>query len=75
MVALPPTEQAIKKTAPVAPGTSLVSLIFAPKFASMWLMILNAAVSGISIAGAFGLEQPFQYPRLQARRSRQPAAN
>lgn len=52
MIAPPPTEQALKKTPPDSAG--LASLIFTPKFLGMWLMILNSAVSGISIAGAPG---------------------
>jgi hypothetical protein len=52
----PPTEQAIKQSPPHT--AALGSLVFTPKFLSMWLMILNSAVSGISIAGARLVQMP-----------------
>jgi len=56
-----PTPKARKAVAAAPGGPSLPSLVFAPKFAAMWLMILGSAVGGLNVAGSyktFGLKQP-----------------
>ena len=53
-------------------GPSILSLVFSPKFALLWIMILNSAVSGLNIASSYktyASAQPQQHSRTAAHRT------
>ena len=54
-------------------GPSILSLVFSPKFALLWIMILNSAVSGLNIASSYKTYAAAQ-PQQQQHSSRSTAA-